>query len=169
MAVSTLAVYVLTAFVAAPALKEMGIPLMATHFMIFYLGNMSFITPPVAPAALVASGIAGTPFMPTAWMATRLGLPLFLLSINFVYRPELVIWSAMTPVAGVIVFIGLCGIASALHMPFAPGARTIIERVILIVGSFAAMFILKPLVYIPATVLVLILLIFRLRQTRQRK
>jgi TRAP transporter 4TM/12TM fusion protein len=50
MAVSTLAVYVLTTFVAAPALKEMGIPLMATHFMIFYLGNMSFITPPVAPA-----------------------------------------------------------------------------------------------------------------------
>lgn len=169
MAVSTLAVYVLTAFVAAPALKEMGIPLMATHFMIFYLGNMSFITPPVAPAALVASGIAGTQFMPTAWMATRLGLPLFLLGINFVYRPELVIWSAMTPVAGVIVFIGLCGIASALHMPFESGTRTVIERVLLVVGSFAAMFIIKPMVYIPATMLVLILLILGLRRKWQRK
>ncbi len=165
MAVSTIAVYVLTTFVAAPALKEMGIPLMATHFMIFYLGNMSFITPPVAPAALVASGIAGTGFMPTAWMATRLGLPLFLLGINFVYRPELLIWSWQTPMAAVIVFIGLCGIASALHIPYQPGWRSIIERAILIVGSFAAMFIIKTAVYIPAAVVVLIIMVMRLRKT----
>lgn len=169
MAVSTIAVYVLTTFVAAPALQEMGIPNMSTHFMIFYLGNMSMITPPVAPAALVASGIAGTSFIPTAWLATRLGLPLFLLGINFVYHPELVIWSSQTPVMAIIVFIGLIGAASALHIPYEPGWRSVLERAILTVGAFAAMFILNAAVYLPAAVLVVAILAFRLRKARQMR
>jgi TRAP-type uncharacterized transport system fused permease subunit len=167
MAVATLAVYVLTTFVAAPALQEMGIPNLSTHFMIFYLGNMSFITPPVAPAALVASGIAGTSFMATAWLATRLGLPLFLLGISFIYHPELVIWGWQTPVAGILVFIGLCGIASALHIPYEPGARAVLERVILFICSFVALFILNPVVYIPAAVAVLVILVLSLRKQMQ--
>lgn len=167
MAVSTIAVYVLTTFVAAPALLEMGIPAMATHFMIFYLGNMSFITPPVAPAALVASGIAGTSFMPTAWLATKLGLPLFLLGINFIYRPELVLWSWQTPIAGIIVCIGLCGIASALHIRYDRGVWPLLERAVLIVCSFAAMFIFQAAVYVPAALLVVGILARKFHSWRQ--
>lgn len=164
MAVATLGVYVLTTFIAAPALLEIGIPIMATHFMIFYLGNMSFVTPPVAPAALVASGIAGSSFMATAWLATRLGLPLFLLGIAFVYHPELVIWAPQTPLAGILVFIGLIGAASALHMPSRPGWLPVIERLILIICSIATMFILAPTIYIPAGLVVVVILVLRLRK-----
>ncbi|MDB4443837.1 TRAP transporter fused permease subunit [bacterium] len=164
MAVATLAVYVLVTFIAAPALLEIGIPVMATHFMIFYLGNMSFITPPVAPAALVASGIAGSSFMPTAWLATRLGLPLFLLGIAFVYHPEMVIWGPQTPVGAILVFIGLIGAASALHMPSRPGWTPILERLILIICSVATMFILKATIYIPAGLVVVAIVVLRIRK-----
>ncbi|MFH1488798.1 MAG: TRAP transporter large permease subunit, partial [Pseudomonadota bacterium] len=164
MAVSTLAVYVLTTFIAAPAYLAMGIPIISTHFMIFYLGNMSFVTPPVAPAALVASGIAGAGFMATAWTATMLGLPLFLLGICFVYHPELVIWSWQTPIAAILVFIGLMGSASALHMRSRPGWTPILERSILIICSFVTMFILKPAIYIPAGLVVVAIVVLRLRK-----
>ena len=166
MAVATLAVYVLVTFIAAPALLEIGIPLIATHFMIFYLGNMSFITPPVAPAALVASGIAGSSFMPTAWLATRLGLPLFLLGIAFVYHPELVIWAPQTPLGAILVFIGLIGAASALHMPSRPGWTSILERSILLICSLAAMFILKATIFIPTGLVVVVIVVMRLRKNR---
>lgn len=164
MAVSTIAVYVLTVFIAAPALQEMGIPAMASHFMIFYLGNMSFITPPVAPAALVAAGIAHSPFMPTAWLATKLGLPLFLLGVTFIYHPELVIWSWQTPIAGIIVFIGLCGFASAFHIRYPGGWRSAMERALLVVCSFAAMFVLKPAVYLPAAIVIAFLIFTKLKK-----
>jgi TRAP transporter 4TM/12TM fusion protein len=164
MAVSTLAVYVLTTFIAAPAYLAIGIPIISTHFMIFYLGNMSFVTPPVAPAALVASGIARTSFMATAWTATLLGLPLFLLGICFVYHPELLIWSWQTPIGAILVFIGLIGAASALHMRSRPGWMPILGRSILIICSFATMFILKSTIYIPAGLLVVAILVLRLRK-----
>lgn len=168
MAVATLAVYVLTTFIAAPAFLAMGVPIIATHFMIFYLGGMSFITPPVAPAALVASGIAGAGFMATAWAATLLGLPLFLLGVCFIYHPELVIWSWQTPIAGILAFIGLMGSASAIHMPSRPGWTSILERAILIICSFATMFVVKPTIYIPTGLVVVAILILRFRKNRPR-
>lgn len=168
MAVATLAVYVLTTFIAAPAFLAIGVPIMSTHFMIFYLGNMSFVTPPVAPAALVASGIAGAGFMATAWTATLLGLPLFLLGICFVYHPELVIWSPQTPISAVFVFIGLIGTASAVHIRSGPGWRAVLERIILIICAFASLFILRAEIYIPAAVVIVVILVLKFRARRQR-
>ncbi|MBN2059527.1 MAG: TRAP transporter fused permease subunit [Deltaproteobacteria bacterium] len=166
MAVSTIAVYVLTVFIAAPALHEMGIPAMATHFMIFYLGNMSFITPPVAPAALVAAGISHSPFMPTAWLATKLGLPLFLLGVTFIYHPELVIWSWQTPISMIIVFIGLCGFASVFHLRYPSGWRPAMERVLLVICSFAAMFVLNAAVYVPAAIIIFLIIYAKMKKNK---
>ena len=140
MAVSTIAVYILTTFVVAPAFGDMDIPLISTHFMIFYLGNMSFITPPVAPAALVASAIAGSRFMPTAWTAVSLGLPLFLIGVTFVYHPEILVWSWYTPLTMLIVSVGLGGTATALHLPMKNGWKSVFERGAMLVVSFITMF-----------------------------
>src|SRR5690606_11267589 len=48
MGLPTSAVYVLLSVVLAPALVKMGIVPLAAHLFIFYLGMMSFLTPPVA-------------------------------------------------------------------------------------------------------------------------
>ena len=103
---------------------------------------MSFITPPVAPAALVAAGIAGSRFMSTAWTAFGLGLPLFLIGIAFVYHPELLIWSWQTPLSILIVLVGLLGTATALHLPTSGwGWKPIIERVVALVVAGGTMFV----------------------------
>ena len=85
----TTASYILVALLGAPALVELGLPLLAAHMYVFFFANVSALTPPVAIAALVASNIAGGRFMHTALLSVRLGLPGFLLPVVFALRPEL--------------------------------------------------------------------------------
>ena len=54
--------YVLCALLGAPALTTFGVPLLAAHFFVFYYGEMSALTPPVAIGCLVASGMAKADF-----------------------------------------------------------------------------------------------------------
>jgi len=59
MGLPTTAAYVVLAALGAPALVELGVPLLAAHLFIFYFGAISNVTPPVSLAAFAASGIAG--------------------------------------------------------------------------------------------------------------
>ena len=94
-------------FLAAPALSELGIPELVSHFIIFYFGALAMITPPIAPAVLVASGIAKTNFMKTAVESIKLGMPIFLLPFAFVNYPELLVISSKTIVSIMFVAMGL--------------------------------------------------------------
>lgn len=85
----TTAAYILVALLGAPALVELGVPLLAAHMFVFYFANVSAITPPVAVASLIASNIAKAPFLPTALLSVRLGLPGFLLPFLFMVHPEI--------------------------------------------------------------------------------
>jgi TRAP-type uncharacterized transport system fused permease subunit len=73
--------------------------------MIFYFSGAAMITPPVAPAALVAAGIAGTGFMRTGWEAMKLGLSLLTLPLAFVNYPDLLIMGSSTIPAIMLVTI----------------------------------------------------------------
>ncbi len=86
----TSAAYILVALLGAPALAELGVPLLAAHMFVFYFANMSGLTPPVAVTALVGANIAQSRFLPTAFSAVRLGLPGFLLPFLIVMRPEII-------------------------------------------------------------------------------
>ncbi|MGH6886382.1 MAG: TRAP transporter permease, partial [Geminicoccales bacterium] len=87
----TPAAYILVALLGAPALVDLGVPLLAAHLFVFYFANMSALTPPVAVASLVASRIAETSYWRTSFEAVHLGLPGFLLPFIFVARPELLL------------------------------------------------------------------------------
>ena len=154
MMVSTIAVYILCVFTLAPALAAYGVPAMASHFMVFYFGMMSMITPPVAPAALVASGIAGTGFMGTAWRSARLGLPLLLLGVVFVYHPELLTLSYQALVTFVLTGIGLMGISYATFMPGNKNWKPIVKRVACFIASFFTLFFPAPAIYFTAIIIV---------------
>jgi TRAP-type uncharacterized transport system fused permease subunit len=56
---------------------------------VFYAALAASITPPVAMTAFVAATIAKGEFWRTAWEATFLGIPKYLLPFGFLYRPEL--------------------------------------------------------------------------------
>ncbi len=89
MGLPTTAAYVVLAALGAPALVQLGVPLLAAHLFIFYFGCISNVTPPVSLAAFAAAGIAGSPPIRTAFAAAMLAGAGFVVPFMFVYGPEL--------------------------------------------------------------------------------
>ncbi len=91
MGMTASACYIFLAIVLAPALVKAGIDPMAAHLYVFYWGMVSFITPPVALAAIAAASIAKADAMEVGFKAIRIGCLLFLLPILFVLQPALIL------------------------------------------------------------------------------
>ncbi|WP_300302417.1 TRAP transporter fused permease subunit [Ferrovibrio sp.] len=91
MGMTASACYIFLAIVLAPALVQTGIDPMAAHMYIFYWGIVSFITPPVALAAIAAASIAKADAMAVGFKALRVGSVLLLLPILFVLEPALIL------------------------------------------------------------------------------
>jgi TRAP-type uncharacterized transport system fused permease subunit len=87
--VPTTPTYIILASIAAPALQTLGVPLLATHFFVFYYGVLADVTPPVALAAYAAAGIAGSEPMRTGLTAFRLSMGKALVPFMFTYTPAL--------------------------------------------------------------------------------
>jgi TRAP transporter 4TM/12TM fusion protein len=91
MGVTVSACYIFLAIVMGPALIKFGLDPIASHLFILYWAMLSYITPPVALAAVAASVIAGSSQMETAMMAMRLGSIKFILPFIFVLTPALIL------------------------------------------------------------------------------
>ena len=91
MGLPTTAAYVVLAALGAPALTEMGVPILAAHLFVFYFGCMSNVTPPVALAGFAAAGVAGASAMRTAVTAVLLAGAGFIVPFMFVYGPPLLL------------------------------------------------------------------------------
>lgn len=134
----TSAAYILVALLGAPALIDLGVPTLAAHLFVFYLANMSAITPPVAVGCLVAANLARAPFMRTSFTAVRLGLPGFLLPFLFIARPEILGLGASLPLQ--LVTAALAGVALvAINVAF-EGLLVyrllMVERLLLLPAAF---------------------------------
>lgn len=91
MGLPTTAAYVLVAAVLAPALIEVGIPVLTAHLFVFYFATISVITPPVCVAVFVGAGIAQTNWMPAAFEAVRLAAITYLLPFLLLLFPGMVL------------------------------------------------------------------------------
>ncbi|MCP4317054.1 MAG: TRAP transporter fused permease subunit [Hyphomicrobiales bacterium] len=91
MGLPTTAAYLILATVVAPALVKLGMPMLTAHFFVFYYGCISTITPPVALAAYVAAGIAGSDINKVGWTAASYGLTSYLLPFAFCFGPGLLL------------------------------------------------------------------------------
>lgn len=89
MELPTTAAYLICVAVAGPALVKLGLPELHAHMFVFWYALLCTITPPVCGTVFVAASIAGTPWMPVAGMAMRIGLGLFLIPLGFVANPAL--------------------------------------------------------------------------------
>jgi len=116
MGLPTTAAYVVLAALGAPALTELGVPLLAAHLFIFYFGCLSNITPPVSLAAFAAAGIAGSSPLRTGVTAMSLAAPGFLVPFAFVYGPELLLLGspAAIALATVTAVAGVTAVAAAV-------------------------------------------------------
>ncbi len=110
MGMTTTSVYLLMALVVAPAIIELGVPPLSAHLFVFFLGNLSHITPPVAIAVFVACGISGGKILETAIQSCKLGAILFVMPFFFVLNPTLImqgntldiVLNCITAIIGVI-------------------------------------------------------------------
>ncbi len=87
--VPTTPTYIILASIVAPALAQLGVPQLATHFFVFYYGVLADVTPPVALAAFAAAGIARSSPMGTGMTAFRLSMGKALVPFAFVFSPAL--------------------------------------------------------------------------------
>ena len=116
-ALPTIAAYLLLVIMVAPALQDLGVPLVIAHFFVFYYGVTSDLTPPTALAPLTAAALAGANFWETCWLTMRIGLPIFVLPFAFVYHPALlllgtpaeIVAAAVTSLLGVVTFAAGAG------------------------------------------------------------
>jgi len=109
MGLPTSAVYVLLSVVLAPALVKMGIYPLAAHMFIFYLGMMSFLTPPVAMSSYTAAGIAGSDLWTTSIDAIRTGASGYFLPFLFALNPALILHGTLTEIVYAIATVVLSG------------------------------------------------------------
>jgi len=117
MGMTASACYIFLAIVLAPALIKAGLDPMASHLYIFYWGIVSFITPPVALAAIAAASISKANAMATGFKAIRIGLLLLLLPVLFVLEPALILKGDLPTVlqASATALVAVLLIASAFE------------------------------------------------------
>jgi TRAP transporter 4TM/12TM fusion protein len=114
--VPTTPTYIILASIVAPALAQLGVPQLATHFFVFYYGVLADVTPPVALAAFAAAGIARSEPMGTGMTAFRLSMGKALVPFAFVYSPALLFigftWGQFT-LALVSAIVAIMGLGAA--------------------------------------------------------
>ena len=108
----TSAAYILVALLGAPALIELGVPMLAAHMFVFFFANISAITPPVAVSSLIAAKIAGAPYFKTCMIGVRLGLPGFLLPFLFAIHPEILGIDSTLPYVAMVSAMAFIGVMS---------------------------------------------------------
>jgi TRAP transporter 4TM/12TM fusion protein len=113
--VSTLAVYLIVAIVAAPVMLSLGVSMLSAHFFIFYFACFSMTTPPIGMASIIASKVAGAKYMPTAREAVRASIAGFILPFLFIWNPILLLQSAPSPLLAALGIIASLGIIVALQ------------------------------------------------------
>jgi len=150
MGVPTTANYCIMASTCAPILMspEIGVPMLAAHFFVFYFGIVADITPPVALAAYAGSAIAKAPPMKTALNATKLAIAAFVVPYIFALNPAMLFMNAEGVLFSVGVLevvqivlsalIGLFGIAAALN-GFLYKKINLLFRLALVAGGLGMM------------------------------
>lgn len=111
MALPITAAYLVLIVIAAPALEQLGVPLIAAHMIVFWLSQDSNITPPVCLGAFVAASIAKAGPWQTAWLSFRFAKMLYVMPILFAYTPilftgstQMALWSIATATLGTVAF-----------------------------------------------------------------
>ncbi len=135
------ATYLVVAIVLAPLLIDKGIPLLSAHLFAFYYANFSFLTPPVAIAALFGAQLAGAPYMQTGIEAAKVGIAGFVLPFMIIWVPAL-LGDFSNPVLSVLQLIGCATVFLGLQAGFVGYLLTRMgpaERIVFITGPLCFM------------------------------
>jgi TRAP-type uncharacterized transport system fused permease subunit len=134
------ATYLIVAVVAVPALLKLGVPVISSHLIIFWLALDSNITPPVAMGPFAAAAIAGADPMKTGWSCFRFAKVIYVMPLLFAYTHILLTGTPaqnIAAVASATLGIVLFSIVSTAYFYV---KMTFIEWLLLAAASFMAFF-----------------------------
>jgi len=121
MGIPTIPNYIITSSIAAPALLELGVPLIVSHMFVFYFGILADLTPPVALACFAAAPIARESGLKIRFWAVRIALAGFVIPFMAVYNPALMLqgdnlWMTAYMLIKTLLAVGLWGMASTGYL-----------------------------------------------------
>jgi TRAP transporter 4TM/12TM fusion protein len=161
------AAYVMLAILAAPALTQLGVALIAAHMLIFWYSQDSNVTPPIALAAYAAAGVAGSDPMKTSFTAWKFAKGLYFIPLLFVYSPILFTGSYVEALQAA--FFGTLGLfcAAVVFEGYLVQRTNLIERFGFLV---AAVGLFWPSIWLslPSLALFLALLAWQFLQARRK-
>jgi len=143
MGMTVSACYIFLSILLAPALVQAGLDPLASHLFILYWGMMSYITPPVALAAITAAGVAGSKASTTGLYAMRLGSVLFVLPFLFVTNPSLILQGDLlhiiTSATTAVIAIWLVSAALEGYL-YRVGAINVLMRFVVLIAAAALIY-----------------------------
>lgn len=98
--------YIILSTLGAPAIIQLGVPMLNAHLMIFWFTQLATITPPVCMTAFAAASIAKARPMNTGFRALKFGAPFYYIPILFIYSSIL-----DGTIFQKIVILGVAGVA----------------------------------------------------------
>ncbi|MBI3937858.1 MAG: TRAP transporter fused permease subunit [Betaproteobacteria bacterium] len=141
MGITVTADYLILALLAVPAMGQIGIPLIAAHFAVFWYSQSSNVTPPVCMAAFAGAAIAGAHPYTTGLHAMRFSSYLYFMPFMFVYSPILMPdgFNADVLYSWIILFLSVIPFAAGA-MGYLYGHLNALQRSVLIVSAFLLIF-----------------------------
>jgi len=152
--------YIILASIAGPALSDLGVPLIATHFFVFYYGVLADVTPPVALAAYAGAGIGGADPMRTGTTAFRLSMGKALVPFMFVYAPSMLFinfhWMefSLSIISGILCVLAL----SAAYIGHFRSSIGWVGKTLLTIGGLLLVSSKIPMVLVGSVLVMIILL-----------
>ena len=167
MGLPTTAAYIVCATAIAPALTNLGMPLLPAHLFLLYFASISAITPPVAVASFAAAGIADENAMKVGFTAVKLGITGFILPFAFALNNdyitmELTFQTLLTWLSGFVI----CYSLAVMLQGYVEQKITIFERIAYL-GIIALTIVPSPLHSIIGIVLFAALYGFRVWQGKK--
>ena len=120
MGLPVTASYIVLAVLAAPALTDLGVSLIAAHLLIFWYSQDANVTPPVCLAAYSAAGIAGANPLRTGFESWRIAKAIYFVPLLFCYTPILFegeLWRVIeTAIATLLGLLAFAAASEGFHM-----------------------------------------------------
>lgn len=169
-------IYIVVAIAGAPALVRMGVDLLPAHFFVLFLGVSSYLTPPVAFAAMVAAGIAGSKYLPTAIQAVKIGIMIHLIPFLYVYNPVILAQWAGHSLPNILVtllslFLGILPLCASIGGYYLRKVN-LVERLVLMIslaGLWGYIIELNYLFFAVGIVLLTLVTLSQLRKIKEKR
>jgi TRAP transporter 4TM/12TM fusion protein len=167
MGLPTAVAYIIAAIVACPALIELGIAPLAAHMFVFYFAILGTITPPVCLSVYVASGIAQSNWLKTAYYAMMMALPGFIIPYVFVNDSSILLIGTTSHIlrTSVTALIGIFALAVSMMGYFLTRVN-IIERIFM---AIAAILLIFPDVRLGVIGMIIVIIVYLYQKFRRRE